>query len=409
MATFSSAAGRRDRVTSVDALRGLVMIVMALDHVRDFIHQGAMSGASPTDLASTTPLLFMTRWVTHFCAPVFMLTAGIGAYFYSRRNRPAKAGHSTAQLSWFLVTRGMWLIVLELTLMQFAYNFNVAAGNPIFLLVLYVLGACMIILAALVWLPAPALAAISIATIVLHNLADGIRAEQLGSWGPVWNLLHQVGAFPFAGRIWIAAYSLVPWFAVMSLGYCLGAVFALPPLRRQRVLLRAGIAATIAFLVIRVINGYGDPARWSWQATASFTVLSFLNTTKYPPSLDFLLMTLGPSLIVLSWFERLPLSRSNPLTVFGRVPLFYFVLHFFAAHLSIVVLSLLQYGSSALGFMLQPVPSMGGPAKEFPPGFGYDLWVAYAVWLAIVVALYPVCKWYSGVKDRTPSRWLSYF
>jgi uncharacterized membrane protein len=389
------------RLGSVDALRGLVMIIMALDHVRDFIHRGAMSGGSPTDLAATTPLLFLSRWVTHYCAPVFMLTAGLGAYFYLQ-------GRTRGQLSTFLVTRGLWLMLLELTLMQLAYNFNVATSNPIFLLVLYMLGACMIILAALVWLPTPALAAISVATIVFHNLADGIRAQNFGAWGPMWNLLHQVGAFPFAGRIWIAAYSLVPWFAVMALGYCLGAVFARPPQRRQRVLLQGGIAMTIAFLVIRVINDYGDPARWSWQASATFTVLSFLNTTKYPPSLDFLLMTLGPALIVLSWFERLPFSRSNPLIVFGRVPLFYFVLHFFAAHLSIVGLSLLRYGGSAMGFMLQPVPSMGGPANEFPPGFGYNLWVAYAVWIAIVVAMYPVCRWYAAVKERRQSRWLSY-
>ena len=386
----------KGRLAAIDALRGLVMIIMALDHVRDFIHNGAMTGASPTNLAATTPVLFMTRWVTHFCAPVFMLTAGMGAYFYLR-------GRTKRQLSTFLVTRGLWLIALEFTLMQFAYNFNLATSNPIFMLVLYVLGACMIILAALVWLPLPVLAAISIATIALHNLADGIRSQS-----PFWILLHQVGAFPFAGRIWIAAYSLVPWFAVMALGFCLAAVFAWPPQRRQRFLLRAGIAMTIAFLVIRTINIYGDPSRWSWQAGATFTVLSFLNTTKYPPSLDFLLMTLGPAMILLSWFDRVPFSRSNALIVFGRVPLFYFVLHFFAAHIAIFVLSLSRYGSSAMSFMLQPVPSMGGPLKAFPPGFGYDLWVAYAVWITIVVALYPVCRWYAGVKERNRGSWFSY-
>ena len=392
-----------ERRASIDALRGLVMIVMALDHVRDFIHRGAMSGGSPTDLASTTPILFMTRWVTHICAPVFMLTAGTGAYFYWRNG-----GRSKSELARFLITRGLWLIVLELTLMQFAYNFNLSTANPIFLLVLYVLGACMIILAALVWLPVPALATIGIAAIVLHNLADGIRAQNLGAWGPLWNLLHQVGAFPFAGRTWIAAYSLVPWFAVMALGFCLGAVLSRPPEGRQRLLLRAGIAMSIAFLAVRAINAYGDPLRWSWQVSAPFTVLSFLNTTKYPPSLDFLLMTLGPALIVLSWFDRLPWPRSNPLIVFGRVPLFYFVLHFFAAHLAIAVLSLIRYGSSALTFMRQPVPSMGGPAQAFPAGFGYGLWVAYAVWIAIVIALYPLCKWYAAVKERNRSWWLSY-
>lgn len=380
------------------------MIIMALDHVRDFIHRGAMAG-SPSDLATTTPILFLTRWVTHFCAPAFMLTAGMGAYFYSQRNDPAEAGCPTGRRrpALFLITRGLWLIFLELTLMQFAYNFNLSTANPIFLIVLYVLGACMIILAALIWLPVPLLLAISIAVIALHNLLDGIR-----STSPVWILLHQVGAFPFAGRIWIAAYSLVPWFAVMALGFCLANVFSWPPERRQRFLLRAGIAMTIAFAVIRAINVYGDPSPWSWQRTVVLTVLSFLNTSKYPPSLLFLLMTLGPALIVLSWFDRMPFSRVNPLIVFGRVPLFYFVLHFFAAHGSIVLLSLIRYGGDAMRFMLQPVPSMGGPAKEFPPGFGYDLWVAYAVWIAIVVALYPVCSWFATVKERNRHWLLSY-
>jgi uncharacterized membrane protein len=372
------------------------MIIMALDHVRDFIHAGAMTGASPTNLASTSTLLFMTRWITHFCAPVFMLTAGMGAWFYSQ-------GKTKGQLSAFLVTRGIWLVVLELTLMQFAYNFNLSTANPILLLVLYALGASMLMLAALIWLPLPLVAAISLAVIGLHNLADGVRSQS-----PLWLLLHQVGAFPFAGRIWITAYSIVPWFAVMALGFCLGALFSKPPADRQRWLLRAGIATTIAFIVIRVINGYGDPSPWSWQASAPFTVWSFVNTTKYPPSLDFLLMTLGPALIVLSGFERLTLSKANPLIVFGRVPLFYFVLHFFAAHVTIVLLSLIRYGGGAMAFMWQPVPSMGGPREEFPPSFGYDLWVAYAVWLVIVLALYPLCLWFSRIKQRSQTWWLSY-
>jgi len=195
---------------------------------------------------------------------------------------------------------------------------------------------------------------------------------------------------------------------VMALGFCLGPVFAWPPAQRRRFLLRAGLVLTIGFLIVRGINVYGDPSRWSWQPSATFTVLSFLNTTKYPPSLAFLLMTLGPALVVLSGFDGRSLSRSNPLIVFGRVPLFYFVLHFFAAHLAIVLLSYVRYGSAAGAFMFQPVPSMGGPAKSFPPDFGYDLWVAYAVWAAIVIALYPLCRWFGAVKERNSSRWLSY-
>jgi uncharacterized membrane protein len=397
------------RLTSIDALRGAVMIIMALDHVRDFVHRGAMSG-SPTNLATTTPLLFMTRWITHVCAPVFMLTAGVGAYFYLQRGDPAEGGRprSKRELSWFLVTRGVWLIVLELTVMQFAYNFDISSSYPVFLLVLWVLGACMIVLAGLIWLPIPLVAALSIAVIVLHHLADGVTAQSMGRFAPVWTLLHQIGAFPFAGLTVISAYSLIPWFAVMALGYCLGPILTLEPDRRRRFLLRAGLFMVIAFLVVRVINVYGDPARWSWQASATFTVLSFLNTTKYPPSLAFLLMTLGPALIALSAFDRLSFSRSNPLIVFGRVPLFYFVLHFYVAHVAIVVMAVATYGTAALGYMFQPLPSMGGPDKAFPPDFGYDLWVVYAVWIGIVVLLYPVCRWFAGVKERNRSGWISY-
>jgi uncharacterized membrane protein len=390
------------RFASIDALRGLAMIIMALDHVRDFFHHGAMSG-SPTNLTATTPLLFFTRWITHICAPVFMFTAGLGAYFYW-----VNGGRTRAQLSWFLVTRGAWLIVLELTVMQLAYNFDVSSTYPVLLLVLWVLGACMIILAALVWLPMLLLTGISIATIVLHHVVDGVTARSLGAYGPFWNLLHQIGAFPFAGRTVIAAYSLVPWFAVMSLGFCCGPLFAQPASTRRRVLLGAGLAATIAFVIVRGLNVYGDPAPWSSQATPVFTALSFLNTTKYPPSLSFLLMTLGPALIVLAIFDRLSFSRTNPLIVFGRVPLFYFVLHFYLAHVLAVVAAVLDYGAAAWSFMFQPVPSMGDAAQSFPAGFGYPLWVTYVIWGVVVAALYPLCRWYADVKAARRSPWLSY-
>jgi uncharacterized membrane protein len=408
MTVSSSAAPRRDRLASVDALRGFVMIIMALDHVRDFIHRGAMSG-SPTDLETTTPFLFMTRWVTHICAPVFMFTAGVGAYLYWQRH-PAEAGHhrSKGQLSWFLVTRGLWLMLLEVTVMRLAYNFNLAQSYPVLLLVLWGLGFSMVVLAALVWIPIPLLSALSVATIVLHHLADGIDARQLGWAAPLGYLVHQVGGFPFAGYVFITPYPLVPWVAVMALGFCFGRVLELPVEQRQRIIFRLGIVVTMAFLLVRAFNRYGDGAPWSWGETSVETVLWFLNTTKYPPSLAFLLMTLGPALVLFSYFDRVSFSRSNPLIVFGRVPLFYFVLHFLAAHIAAFVLAVLRYGSPALTFMWQPVPSMGAPPNAFPPDFGYDLWVAYAVWIAIVVGLYPICKWFAGVKERNRSWWLSY-
>jgi uncharacterized membrane protein len=402
MTASFSAAPRRDRLASVDALRGLIMIVMALDHVRDFIHRGAMS-QSPTDLATTTPILFMTRWVTHICAPVFMFTAGIGAYFYW------KNGRTRGQVSRFLVTRGLWLMLLELTVMRLAYNFDLAQGYPVLLLVLWGLGLAMIALAMLVWLPIPVLSALSVATIVLHHLADGIDARRLGWAGPLWYLVHQVGGFPFAGHVFITPYPLVPWVAVMALGFCFGRVLELPADRRQRVMLRLGIVIAIAFLLVRAFNRYGDGEPWSWGSSAVYTVLWFLNTTKYPPSLQFLLMTLGPALILLAYFDRRSFSRTNPLIVFGRVPLFYFVLHFLAAHIAAFVLAVLTYGSPAFTFMWQPVPSMGGNANSFPPSFGWDLWVAYAVWITIVVVLYPLCRWFASVKERRRDWWLSYF
>jgi uncharacterized membrane protein len=380
--------GMKQRLAPVDALRGLVMIVMALDHVRDFVHRAAMT-STPTDLRVASAVLFFTRWVTHFCAPVFMLLAGLGAYFYERRG-----GRSKAHVSWFLVTRGLWLIVLELTVMQLAYNFDVSASYPVFLLVLWVLGACMIALAALVWLPIAVLTAVSVAVVVLHHLLDGSPLP----------LLHQVGAVPLAGGVFIAPYTLIPWFAVMALGYCMGPLFEIAPQQRRRWLVGIGAGAIVAFVVVRAINLYGDPVPWAGPRVA----LSFLNTTKYPPSLSFLLMTLGPALVLLAWFDRTAFGRTNPLIVFGRVPLFYFVLHFFAAHAIAVLLAVATYGSTAWSFMLQPVPSMGGPAAAFPAGFGWDLWVVYAVWITLVAALYPVCRWFSNVKEQRQAWWLSY-
>jgi uncharacterized membrane protein len=391
-----------NRVASVDALRGAVMILMALDHVRDFFHRAAMS-SSPTDLRVTTSILFLTRWVTHLCAPVFMLTAGLGAHFFWQLGRRTKR-----QLSWFLVTRGVWLIALELTVMQLAYNFDISATYPIFLLVLWVLGVCMVALSALVWLPLPALLGFSVATIALHHLLDSVSARSFGPWSPIWNLLHQVGAFPLAGRVFIAAYPLVPWIAVMALGFCLGPVFQRTTAERQRTLIGLGAGMTVAFLIVRAINVYGDPAPWSSQPALMYTTLSFLNTTKYPPSLAFLLMTLGPALLLLGVFERVSFKRRNPLMVFGRVPLFYFVLHFFAAHAAALLVAVAVYGSAAWAFMWQPVPSMGGPQNAFPPNFGYDLWVTYVVWAAIVAGLYPLCAWFARVKEQRRDWWLAY-
>jgi uncharacterized membrane protein len=388
------------RLLSVDALRGLVMVIMALDHVRDFFHADAML-FSPTDLSRTTPVLFFTRWITHYCLPVFMFAAGMGVYFYGR-------SRSRGQLSRFLWTRGLWFIALELTVMRFAYNFNFSLRFLILLLILWIFGICMLAMAALVYLPMRWLAALSMAAIVLHNCLDGIRAQQFGSAAWVWNLLHQPGVIPVAGKPALVTYTFLPWIAVMAAGFCFGRVFQLEPEARRRTMLRLGLAMTAAFIALRAWNHYGDPAPWTHQKSALFTVLSFLNCTKYPGSLDFLLMTLGPALLVLAWFDGRKFSSANPLIVFGRVPMFYFILHFYLIHVLAVLFAWLRYGSSAARFVFNPLPSMGGPAKLFPANFGYSLWTAYGVWLLVLVLLYPVCRWFANMKSTRRDWWLSY-
>jgi uncharacterized membrane protein len=251
------------------------------------------------------------------------------------------------------------------------------------------------------------LTVLSLAAIVLHNCLDKINAAQFGSAAWVWNVLHQPGAFDFAGATVIVAYPLVPWIAVMALGFCCGQLVLLERGVRRRYFTVLGAAATLGFVVVRALNVYGDPVPWVMQRSSTYTMLSFLNTTKYPPSLAFLLMTLGPGLLALACFDRPELKASNPLVVFGRVPLFYFVLHFYAAHAAAVFLALLRYGRAALAFVFHPVPSMGGP-QGFPAQFGYDLWVVYIVWALIVLALYPACRWFAGIKAKRHDWWLSY-
>ena len=266
----------------------------------------------------------------------------------------------------------------------------------------------MIALAALIYLPIRWLAALSLAVIALHNCLDRINASQFGAGARVWNLLHQPGVFSFAGRPVLVTYTFLPWIAVMAAGFCFGHVFKLEPAARQRIMLRIGLASTIAFVVLRAVNLYGDPAPWATQKSAMFTVLSYLNCTKYPASLDFLLMTLGPAMLALVYFDRNPLRATNPLVIFGRVPLFYFVLHFYLIHCLLAVMAWFRYGRSSFTFIFNPLPSMGGPAQLFPTGFGYSLWTVYTVWIAIVVLLYPLCRWFANVKATRRNWWLSY-
>ena len=335
------------------------MMLMAIDHIRDFVARSAMQ-FSPTDLSRTTAAIFFTRWITHFCAPVFFLTAGIGAFLWMQPGR-----HSKPELSRFLITRGLWLILLEVTVLRVVLLSQVTYhGSVVILFILWAIGMSMIALAGLIYLPLRALTAVSIAIVTLHNLLDGVPAERFGKAAWVWEVLHQQGAFSFGGLTFAIAYPVLPWIGVMAAGYCLGTVFTWDAARRQRFLLRLGTAMTVGFVVIRSINIYGDPNPWQHQASHLFTLLSFLRTTKYPPSLDFLLMTLGPALIALALLERTRFSADNPLIVFGRVPFFYYGLHLAVAHLIVIGMNFVRYGSAP--FLLDGCAIDGRRRKAFP-------------------------------------------
>lgn len=382
---------RHARLEAVDVARGVVMIVMALDHTRDYF---GMPGQNPTDLATATAALFATRWITHFCAPVFFLLTGTGAYL-SLRTR------SSGELSRYLFTRGLWLLVLEAVVMRcLAYQFNVDYQVTL-LIVLWALGWSMIALSVLVRLPTSAVAAFGAVMIATHNLFDGVQ------WpNPIWTVLHSPGfLLNTPEHVVFVTYPLIPWIGVTAVGYALGQIYSWDAERRRKFLLRTGLALSLAFLVLRGANVYGDPSRWSGQDTALFSALSFLNTTKYPPSLLFLLMTLGPAMLFLRAVDAITPRLLAPALVIGKVPLFYYVLHFVLIHLLAVLTSYARYGSAHWMF---ESPTLANYPFTAPPGWGYSLPVVYLVWAFVVVAMYPLCRWFAALKQRRDDWWLSY-
>ncbi|MEK4033310.1 heparan-alpha-glucosaminide N-acetyltransferase domain-containing protein [Methylocystis sp. IM3] len=378
------------RLPEIDRLRGLVMVVMALDHMRDFFDADALR-FSPTDLERTYPFLFFTRFVTHFCAPTFALLAGVGAYLYGARRRDPET------LSLFLATRGVWLILLD------AVAISPVWGGPgrIMLGTLWAIGCGLVALSLLSRLPARQVLAIGAAIVLGHNLLDGVHAADLGAFGPWWRLLHEKGPLPL-GLPGAVYYAALPWIGVVALGYGIGPLFERAPAARDETLLRAGLCALAAFAVLRATNFYGDPAPWTAQREALFTALSFLNVTKYPPSLLYLLVTLGGAALILPALERVNGAAGRVLAVFGRTPLLFYVLHLYlgaAAALALLAAQGYSYADVA-GFL-----KSGGP----PAGLGIGLAGAYAAWVLVVAALYPACRWFGGVKRRRRDLWwLSY-
>ncbi len=397
---------KKVRIYSVDLLRGIVMMIMLLDHTRDFIHAGALQ-SDPTDPATTTAAVFFTRWITHFCAPIFVFLSGVSIYLQQSN------GKSKAELSRFLWTRGLWLILLEFTIIRLLIVFNLDYSFFGMAQVIWVIGISMIVMAAIIYLPLRVVGALGIAMIVLHNLLDGIRVPLptafAGTPPPdlfqsLWILLHQQGAIPLFGGVStvFVAYPLLPWTGVMAAGYALGTVYQWDAGRRRKMLLQLGAICTALFVIIRVINFYGDPVPWTSQADAAATFLSFLNTTKYPPSLLFLLMTIGPALLVLAFTDGID-GRSlwqRVCITFGRVALFYYLLQWLVAHGFAVVLGYLA--GKDVSYLFLGLFEMGQAA---PPGHGFPLWVVYVAWLTGLIILYPLCLYYGRLKGRS-KHWL---
>ncbi len=390
------------RVASIDIIRGAVMVLMAIDHVRVF---AAVPAGGPG------PGIFFTRWITHFCAPAFIFLAGTSAFLYGRKHEG---------LSKFLLTRGIWLVILELTVIRFSWTFNFDYRNYSLAGVIWVIGWCMILMAALVKLPVRVVGAIGVIIIFGHNLLDGaVGGITQGLGNDIRGVLWKVGYVAFFappvqltpnGPNLVVLYSIVPWIGVMAAGYAFGTIFTWDPARRDRFCLRLGIGAIVAFLVLRGFNLYGDPSPWSAPTPQPDgspqmpAVLSFLNTSKYPASLIFLLMTLGPTIALIPVLENAKGILGRWMTVFGKVPFFFYVLHIPLIHLIALIMSKVRMGT-VVPWIFANHPMQNGRA---PVGYAWSLGLLYLVWLAVVVILYFACRWYGGVKSRSRSPWLAY-
>ncbi|HEV8283729.1 MAG TPA: heparan-alpha-glucosaminide N-acetyltransferase domain-containing protein [Chitinophagaceae bacterium] len=394
----------RNRIQSIDILRGLVMVIMALDHVRDFLYKPEVSsgGASavamdPTNLATTTPMLFFTRWITHFCAPIFVFLAGTSIFLMSQKK-------SKKELSLFLLKRGLFLVLLEMIIITFGWRFD-PAFHIIILQVIWAIGVSMILLGLLVFLPLNILFILGCIIVFGHNILDYPAVSKNLKGGDLANLLYfsNFSTLNFdKTHFAIIVYAFLPWTGVMLLGYCFGTLYKkeMDALWRKKMLIRIGLGIIVFFFLLRFTNMYGDPVPWSEQPRgAVFTFLSFLNLNKYPPSLLFLCMTIGPGILMLAFIENIQNRFSKIMNIYGRVPMFYYILHFYIIHTLIVILFYIQ----------------GHSAKEIenffffkPESLGFPLPGVYAVWLFVVIVLYPLCKKYDRYKSTHRKWWLSY-
>jgi uncharacterized membrane protein len=378
------------RLQSLDVMRGLVMVLMAIDHVR--VYSGVPAGGP-------TPGVFFTRWVTHFCAPAFVFFAGTSAFLYAQKARTT----DSEPLERYLVTRGLLLILLELTVIRVAWTFNVDFAHYILAGVIWMIGGCMILLALLVRLPIAAVGALGLAIVAGHNLVDArlpqiVPAAQASSLFWLWRILY-FGPAAGGDGPFVVLYSLVPWIGVMALGYAFGSVATMAPERRRRMCLWIGAGATIAFVVLRAGRFYGEPRPWNGASA-----LGFLNTTKYPASLQFLLMTLGPTIALLPLAERARGRVSAALAVFGRAPLFYYLLHIPLIHAAAIVVSVAREGR-VNPWLFENHPMMNPPP---PAGYMWSLPLLYTVFAIVVALLFFPCRWYADARASRRHPWMRY-
>jgi uncharacterized membrane protein len=384
------------RIYSIDFTRGVVMIIMALDHARDLMHVRSIT-QSPTDLSSTTPVLFFTRWITYLCAPTFVFLAGTSAYISSSKK------NNVTQSRKFLFKRGAWLIALEFTIMNFAIYFDLSFHNFIFE-VIATIGVGFIVLSLLLNLTPKTITGIGLIIIFCHNLFPMIPFEKDSLLKNILSPFFAPGAFPITNKTnFFMAYPPVPWLGIMLVGFASGKLFELPGYKRKNIFIRLGIGALLLFVVLRFINVYGDPSLWSSQKNAVFTFLSFVNVTKYPPSLLFCLITLGIMFLILAFGEVMHNRLTNIASVYGKAPLFYFIVHFYLIHISMIVLMFLQ------GFKWHDLDFASGTfGRPMGATSGLNLGAVYVVWIIVVLLLYKPCLWFGQYKATHKQWWLKY-
>jgi uncharacterized membrane protein len=388
-------SNKKERIMSIDVMRGIVMVIMVLDHVRDLLHTTSITEV-PTDLATTTPALFFTRWVTHLCAPVFVFLSGTSAFLSF-----SGSGNLSASRR-FLLSRGCWLIVVEFTLVNFGLWFDFHFGVFLFN-VIATIGFGFIALALLLRLSPKVIGAIGLVILFCHNLTPLIPGAETSAFKRILMPLFAPGAIPFGGdRLFVMGYPPIPWLGIMLLGFACGKLFLRERVEKKKIFLRLGVASILLSTILRFINIYGDSTPWAVQKNDLYTFLSFINLTKYPPSLNFGLFFLGVMFLLLAFLEGRRNKFTDAAMVYGKVPLFYFIIHWYIIHPIVFAMIFLQgYKSSDMVFGF----NFGRP-KE---GSGLSLPWIYLTWIAVVILLYPICKWYGKYKERHPHvKWLRY-